>query len=176
MSAQGFGQNGLEKWAHPGAWNDPDMLVIGMLGWGVEPHQTRLTPNEQLTHITLWSMLSSPLLLGCDLSKLTPFQVDLLTNDEVLEVNQDALGQQAARRAADGSLEVWSKKMADGRVAVGLFNRGVTSAKVTARWAELGVSGSKKVRDLWQRRDLGEFKESFTAEVPSHGAVLVSLR
>jgi alpha-galactosidase len=175
MSAQGFGQNGLEKWAHPGAWNDPDMLVIGVLGWGVEPHQTRLTPNEQLTHITLWSMLSSPLLLGCDLSKLDKFQIDLLTNDEVLDVNQDPLGRQAARRSQDGSLEVWSKPMADGSLAVGLFNRGVASARVTAKWADLGLSEKRLVRDLWQRRDLGSFADAFSAEVPSHGAVLVKV-
>jgi alpha-galactosidase len=175
MSSQGFGQNGLEKWAHPGAWNDPDMLVIGVLGWGVEPHPTRLTPNEQLTHITLWSLLSSPLLLGCDLSKLDQFQIDLLSNDEVIDVNQDALGHQAARRAQDGALEVWSKVLFDKTLAVGLFNRGVDRAKITARWQDLGLSGSQPVRDLWQRRDLGRFKNAFSAEVPSHGAVLVKI-
>ena len=175
MSAQGFGQNGLEKWAHPGAWNDPDMLVIGMLGWGVEPHQTRLTPNEQLTHITLWSMLSSPLLLGCDLSKLDQFQIDLLTNDEVLDVSQDALGKQAYRRSQEGPLEVWSKPLSDGTIAVGLFNRGVERARVTANWQDLGLSGSQPVRDLWQRRNLGQHADTFAAEVPSHGAVLVKI-
>jgi alpha-galactosidase len=175
MSAQGFGQNGLEKWAHPGAWNDPDMLVIGMLGWGVEPHQTRLTPNEQLTHITLWSMLSSPLLLGCDLSKLDKFQIDLLTNDEVIDVNQDVLGEQASRKSQEGPLEVWSKPLQGGAIAVGLFNRGVTRAKVTARWSDLGLKGSCPVRDLWQRQDLGSAAVAFTAEVPSHGAVLVKI-
>ena len=153
MSAQGFGQNGLEKWAHPGAWNDPDMLVIGMVGWGVEPHPTRLTPNEQLTHITLWSMLSSPLLLGCDLSKLDKFQIDLLTNEEVLDISQDVLGKQAFRVAQDGVLEVWKKPLADGTVAVGLFNRGLERAKITAKWQDLGITGSQPVRDLWQRRD-----------------------
>ena len=175
MSAQGFGQNGLEKWAHPGAWNDPDMLVIGVLGWGVEPHQTRLTPNEQLTHITLWSMLSSPLLLGCDLSKLDRFQIDLLSNDEVLDVNQDELGKQAARISQEGPLEVWSKPLFDGTLAVALFNRGVDRAKVTARWPDLGRSGSQPVRDLWLRRDLGPRVDAFSAEVPAHGAILVKI-
>jgi alpha-galactosidase len=175
MSSQGFGQNGLEKWAHPGAWNDPDMLVIGMVGWGVEPHQTRLTPNEQLTHITLWSMLSSPLLLGCDLSKLDQFQIDLLSNDEVLDVNQDALGKQAARRSQDGPLEVWSRPLADGTIAVGLFNRGIAAAKVTAKWTDLGLSGSQPVRDLWKRQNVGRYLGEYTADVPSHGAVLVKI-
>ena len=175
MSSQGFGQNGLEKWAHPGAWNDPDMLVIGVLGWGVEPHPTRLTPNEQLTHIALWSMLSSPLLLGCDISKLDQFQIDLLSNDEVIDVNQDALGRQAARRSQDGELEVWSKQLSDGTMAVGLFNRGVEPAKITVKWQDLGLAGTQPVRDLWQRRDLGSFKNAFSVEVPSHGAVLVKI-
>ena len=175
MSTQGFGQNGLEKWTHPGAWNDPDMLVIGVLGWGVEPHQTRLTEDEQVTHITLWSMLASPLLLGCDIAKLTPFQIDLLTNDDVLAVNQDPLGQQAGRRAQEGTLEVWSKKLEDGSLAVGLFNRGIVPAKVTARWQDLGITGPRKVRDLWKQKDLGEFRDSYGAEVPPHGAMLLKM-
>lgn len=149
------------------------MLVIGMLGWGVEPHQTRLTPNEQLTHISLWSLLSAPLLLGCDLSKLDRFEIDMLTNDEVLAVNQDPLGKQASRRSQEGLLEVWSKPLYDGSTAVGLFNRGVSAAKVTARWADLGINGSQPVRDLWQRQELGPVAGSFSAEVPSHGVVLV---
>jgi alpha-galactosidase len=116
------------------------MLVIGMLGWGVEPHQTRLTANEHIT-------LTSPLLLGCDISKLDQFQIDLLSNDEVLDVNQDALGKQAYRRSQDGPLEVWSKPLSDGTIAVGLFNRGVERAKVTAKWQDLGLSGSQPVLD-----------------------------
>ncbi len=171
----GFSQNGLEKWAGPGRWNDPDMLVVGKLGWGLELHATRLTPNEQLTHITLWSLLAAPLLLGCDLAQLDRFTIDLLTNDEVLEVNQDPLGRQAARRAQDGLLEVWSKAMSDGTVAVGLFNRGIESATVQAKWAELGLAGKQPVRDLWQRKELGEFDGVFQAAVPPHGVVLVKV-
>src|SRR5436189_612225 len=89
LESIGFSQNGHERYAGPGHWNDPDMLVVGRLGWGPNIHPTRLTPNEQVTHITLWSLLSSPLLTGCDLNHLDRFTTALLTNDEVLEVNQD---------------------------------------------------------------------------------------
>src|SRR5499427_8377986 len=99
MSKIGFNQNGREKWAGPGHWNDPDMLVVGAVGWGVELHQSRLNPNEQMTHIGLWSLLAAPLFLGCDLSQLDPFTQRLLTNDEVLDVNQDPLGRQGSRKS-----------------------------------------------------------------------------
>ena len=96
MAGIGFAQNGHEKFAGPGHWNDPDMLVVGMVGWG-NLHPTGLTPNEQYTHISLWCLLASPLLIGCDMAQLDDFTLGLLTNDEVLEVNQDPLGKQAAR-------------------------------------------------------------------------------
>ena len=96
MAGIGFSQNGHEKYAKPGHWNDPDMLVVGMVGWG-NLHPTGLTPNEQYTHISLWCLLGSPLLIGCDMAQLDDFTLGLLTNDEVLEVNQDPLGKQAAR-------------------------------------------------------------------------------
>ena len=99
------------------------MLVVGKVGWG-HLHPTRLTPNEQYTHVSLWCLLSAPLLIGADMSQLDPFTFNLLANDEVLAVNQDALGRQAARVAKDGEAEVWAKEMADGSKAVGLFNRG----------------------------------------------------
>jgi alpha-galactosidase len=171
----GFRQNGLEPWAGPGRWNDPDMLVLGALGWGVELHPTRLTPNEQMTHFSLWSLLSSPLLLGCDLSQLDAFSTALLTNDEVLDVSQDPSGRQAARRSQDGLLEVWSKKLSDGSVAVGLFNRGIEAAAVTAKWSDIGVSGKQPVRDLWRRKNLPDSDGAFTATVPAHGTVLVKV-
>lgn len=175
MSKIGFEQAGREKWAGPGRWNDPDMLVVGMLGWGVEPHQSRLNGNEQLTHITLWSLLSAPLLLGCDMSQFDPFTVKLLTNDEVLDVNQDPAGKQAGRRAQEGLLEVWAKPLSDGTVAAGLFNRGIEPARVTAKWSDLGLSGKQPVRDLWQQKSLGVFESAFAATVPAHGAVLVKI-
>jgi len=175
MSGIGFGQNGHEKYAGPGHWNDPDMLVVGKLGWGPNPHPSRLTPNEQITHITLWCLLAAPLLLGCDLSQMDQFTVDLLTNDEVLDVSQDPLGKAAGRRAQEGMTEVWARPLWDGTTAVGLFNRAPVRAVVTAGWADLHLSGRQPVRDLWRQRDLGEFDGSFAASVPAHGAVLVKI-
>jgi len=171
----GFGQNGLEAYAGPGHWNDPDMLVVGKVGWGPTLRDTRLTPNEQVTHITLWSLLAAPLLIGCDLSQLDEFTLAILTNPEVLEVNQDPLGRQAARVAIVGSTEVWMRPLLDGTVAVGLFNRGRAEAKVTASWSDLRLHGPQMVRNLWQRRDEGVFDESFSAVVPRHGAVMVKI-
>jgi alpha-galactosidase len=175
MSQIGFSQAGHEKFAGPGHWNDPDMLVVGKVGWG-RLHPTKLTPNEQYTHISLWCLLCSPLLIGCDMSQLDEFTLSLLTNDEVLEVNQDPLGKQARRVAQAGSLDVWAKEMEDGSVAVGLFNRGEIENKVIAKWSDLGVSGKKIVRDLWRQKDLGEYEDQFSTTVPRHGVVLVQLR
>jgi alpha-galactosidase len=175
MSGIGFGQGGHEKFAGPGHWNDPDMLVVGYVGWSAKVRPTRLSPNEQYTHISLWCLLCSPLLIGCDMSKLDEFTLNLLTNDEVLEVSQDPLGRQAARAAKDGSVEVWAKDMEDGSKAVGLFNRGEDEAKVTAKWTDLGLTGKQQVRDLWRQKDLGTFSAQFETAVPRHGVVLIKL-
>ena len=173
MAGIGFRQNGYEKYAGPGHFNDPDMLVVGKVGWGPSLHPTRLTPNEQYTHISLWCLLASPLLIGCDMTQMDDFTLSLLTNDEVLEVNQDPLGRQAARVAQNGQLEVWAKDMEDGSKAVGLFNRGYSETSVTANWSDLGLAGKQKVRDLWRQKDLGEFTGSFAVSVPRHGVVLI---
>jgi alpha-galactosidase len=172
MSRIGFSQNGHEKYAGPGHWNDPDMLVLGKVGWG-NLHPTHLTRNEQYTHISLWCLLTAPLLIGADMSQLDPFTFNLLANDEVLEVNQDALGKQAARIAKNGETEVWAKKMADGSMAVGLFNRGELPTEVKANWEDLGLTGKHRVRDLWRQGDAGEFESSFAVTVPRHGVCLV---
>jgi len=174
MANIGFSQDGHEKYAGPGHWNDPDMLVVGIVGWG-NTHPSHLTPTEQQTHITLWSLLSAPLLLGCDLSKLDPFTIALMSNDEVLSINQDPLGKPAGRRAKQGSNEVWARPLSDGTIAVGLFNRGSNPAEVTVRWDEIGARGKQPVRDLWQQKDLGEFSDTFTTTVPRHGAVLIKV-
>jgi hypothetical protein len=100
--------------ARPGHWNDPDMLVVGWVGWGPALHHTALTPDEQYTHISLWSLLSAPLLIGCDLARLDPFTLNLLTNDEVLALDQDRLGRQATPRIKEGDVQVWLKDLADG--------------------------------------------------------------
>ncbi|HWH71972.1 MAG TPA: hypothetical protein VNT26_21600, partial [Candidatus Sulfotelmatobacter sp.] len=175
MAGIGFGQAGHEKFAGPGHWNDPDMLVVGYVGWSAKVRPTRLTPNEQYTHISLWCLLCSPLLIGCDMTKLDEFTLNLLTNDEVLEVNQDPLGRQAGRIVSQGGLEVWAKDMEDGSKAVGLFNRSEDAAPITVQWADLGIAGKQKVRDLWQQKDLGTFSGKFQASVPRHGVVLVKI-
>ena len=176
MSGIGFRQAGHEAYAGPGHWNDPDMLVVGWVGWGPSLHPTRLSAHEQITHITLWSLLCSPLLIGCDMTRLDEFTLSLLTNDEVLAVNQDPLGKQAARIKNDGDVEVWAKPMEDGSLAVGLFNRGEKSNPVKVTWGELGLTGPKSVRDLWRQKDLGTVDGEYSAVVARHGASLITLR
>jgi len=175
LSSIAFTQDGHEKFAGPGHWNDPDMLVVGHVGWGPDLRPTRLEPNEQILHITMWCLVSSPLLIGCNLAELDQFTIDLLTNNEVLDINQDPLGKPAGRKAVDGLTEVWARPLWDGTIAVGLFNRHSARSKVTAKWSDLGITGRRPVRDLWQKRDLGEFEGSFETEVPGHGAVLVKI-
>ena len=175
MAGIGFSQNGHELYAGPGHFNDPDMLVVGQVGWGPSLHPTHLTPNEQYTHISLWCLLTAPLLIGCDMTQLDDFTKNLLSNDEVLEVDQDPLGHQAARITQNGDLEVWAKDMEDGSKAVGLFNRGYAAAPVTIKWSDLGLTGQQKVRDLWRQQDLGAFPDAFTTPVPRHGVVLVRI-
>jgi alpha-galactosidase len=172
----GFTQDPWSPHSGPGHWNDPDMLVIGKLGWGKELRNTRLTPDEQYTHITLWCLLSSPLLLGCDLSQLDDFTLGLLTNDEVIAVDQDPLGRQARRVMQDGPAEVWAKDLEDGSKAVGLFNLSDSSVlKVTARRTDVGIAGAYAARDPWRQKDLGRFSNDFAAELPAHGSMLLKL-
>ncbi|MBU0754612.1 MAG: putative Ig domain-containing protein [Planctomycetes bacterium] len=178
VSGIGFSQDQWTPYAGPGHWNDADMLVVGRVGWGPALHPTKLTPDEQYSHISLWCLLACPLLLGCDLAELDGFTLSLLTNDEVIEVNQDPLGEQAGRIKHDEQAEIWSKRMSDGSRAVGLFHIGLFSDSaedVTVLWADLGVSGRQKVRDLWRQKDLGIFEKQFTARVPVHGVVLVKI-
>jgi alpha-galactosidase len=174
MSQKGFGQDKWVRFSGPGHWNDPDMLVVGSVGWG-RPHPTGLTPDEQYTHISIWCLVSAPLLIGCDLGHIDDFTTSLLSNDEVLAVDQDALGKQATAVSKNGDLVVYAKDLEDGSKAVGLFNRGTESATVTANWSDLGVTGKRVVRDLWRQQDVGTFEGKFDAQVPSHGVVLVRL-
>ena len=167
-------QNGHEKDAGPGHWNDPDMLMVGVVGFG-NTHPTRLAPNEQILHISMWCLLSSPLLIGCDMTKLDPFTLALLSNDEALDVNQDPLGKPAGRVAQDGDLEVWSRPLFDGAHAVGLVNGGPFAATVTAKWSDVGLKGRQPVRDLWLHKDVGTYSDSYSVEVPAHGCVLLKV-
>ena len=174
LSEIGFSRDRWAPFSAPGSYNDPDMLLVGHLGWG-KPRPTRLSPNEQYTQISLWCLLAAPLLLGCDLENLDPFTLSLLTNDEVLAVNQDPLCKQATRVARSGSGEVFAKVLEDGSRALGLFNRGDSERRVRVSWSDIGISGAQRVRDLWRQQDLGTFPHGFEASVPRHGVVLVKV-
>src|SRR5579884_1962085 len=165
MSHIGFDlQLHLPPYAGPGHWNDPDMLEIGNGG---------MTDTEYRTHMSLWCLLAAPLLAGNDLRNMSSATRAILTNKEVIAVDQDPLGKEATRVAKEGDLEVWARPLADGSYAVGLFNRGPSPATVTARWADVGFQGKARVRDLWAHADRGEFEGQFSAEVPSHGTVMI---
>jgi len=167
MAYIGFGQEGLDRFAGPGHWNDPDMLEIG---------NGKMNHDEYLTHMSLWCMLAAPLLAGNDLSKMTAETLDILTNPEVVAVDQDQAGIQGYPVAQEGPLEVWVKPLWDGGKAVGLFNRGESAMPVTAHFRDIGIGDQASVRDLWAKRDLGVVRDRFTAVVPKHGVVLVKVR
>jgi alpha-galactosidase len=177
MSSIGFQQTGHEKYAGPGHWNDTDMLVVGMVGWGrgESPRPTQLTPDEQITHISLWALQAAPMLIGADLSQADTFTIDLLGNREVLAVNQDVLGKAAGRIASDGWTQVWARPLEDGTKAVGLFNRGPVPVSMTVKLSDLGLAGSQPVRLLWTQQDAPAVTDAYTATVPRHGAVLVRI-
>ena len=175
MTENGFLNVGPEKPVGPGGWNDPDFLLVGHIRIGEESLPTPLTPNEQYLQVSLWSMLSAPLLVSADLTKLDEFTLNLLTNDEVIAVDQDALGGQCVRVARHGPLEVLAKDLEDGSKAVGLFNRGELQTWMTVKWSDLRINGPRRVRDLWRQKDLGRYQREFRALVPPHGVVLVRL-
>lgn len=172
MSSIGFSHTFRSTFVKPGGWNDPDMLVVGKLGWGPSPRPTRLTPNEQITHITLWSLLAAPLIIGCDLTKLDKFTKALLCNHDVIEVDQDPLGTAATSRIVEGKLEVWARPLWDGTTAVGLFNRGSEKATVTCNLDRLGYRSPQAVRDLWLMKNWAGKRMVLKADVPAHGAML----
>ena len=167
MSAIGFDQNGLEKFAGPGHWNDPDMLEVGNGG---------MSEDEYRTHMSLWAILAAPLMAGNDLSQMTPYTVQLLTNRDVIAVDQDPLGKQGYRIAQEGPFEVWMKPMSDGSKVVGLFNRQSTTEQMTVNFAQLGITGEATIRDLWLQKDVGTAGGSYSAYVPRHGVVLVRIK
>lgn len=174
MSSNGFAQADRGEDVGPGAWNDPDMLVVGRLGWGPALRQTRLTGNEQITHMTLWAMAAAPLLIGCDLSAMDEFTRRLLLNHDVIEIDQDALGKAAKRVYSNGDAEIWARPLADGSYAVALFNRGPAPLRVETNWArDLGSATPHRVRDLWRRKELGTKAKGYAVGLPSHGAVLL---
>jgi alpha-galactosidase len=165
MSKIGFAQDGLAPYAAPGHWNDPDMLEIGNGG---------MTDDEYRTHMSLWSILAAPLLAGNDLRSMSPAILEILTNREVIAVNQDKAGKQGRRVAQSGEQEVWVRPLADGGHAIGMFNRSAAPATVSLKWAELGLKASpKKGRDLWTHRDVMFDGAEYSATVPSHGVMML---
>ncbi len=162
-------QVGIQSYAGPGHWNDPDMLEVGNGG---------MTGTEYRAHFSLWAMLAAPLIAGNDLRNMTPEIHDILTNKEVVAVDQDPLGREGERVAKNGDLEVWAKQMQDGSRAVILLNRGESQQNITVNWRDLGYPEhlSAVVRDLWEHKDLGKFTGSFSAAVVPHGVVMTSIK
>jgi alpha-galactosidase len=179
VSRLGFSQDRWAGYTGPGHWSDPDMLVVGKVGWGPSLHPTHLTPDEQYSHISLWCLLSAPLLLGCDIAQMDDFTLSLLTNDEVLAVDQDPLGKQATQISNDGDKIVYAKTLEEGSFALGFFNRGESETTVGVKWGPWGTlptpdaAAKFEVRDLWRQKDLGKFQGKFDTQVPAHGVVLV---
>ena len=162
-------QVGIGSYAGPGHWNDPDMLEVGNGG---------MTTIEYRSHFSLWAILAAPLIAGNDLRNMTPEIHDILTNQEVIAVNQDPLGREGRRVWKDGDLEVWGKQMLDGSRAVILLNRGGSSQNIAVTWEQIGYTNhlSASVRDLWAHKDLGRSTGKFSAPVESHGVVMVTIR
>ena len=171
-----YSANELHRYGGPGRWNDPDYLLLGYLSdWKGGTAVTPLTPNEQYAHVSLWALVAAPLIFSGDITRLDDFTLGLLTNDEVIDVDQDPLGKPGRRVAKNGDLEIWVRELEDGSKAVGLFNRGDGVAEVAALWADIGVQGGQRVRDLWRQKDLGVHKDSLTAYVARHGVVMVRM-
>ena len=162
-------QAALQPYAKPGHWNDPDMLIVGKVGWSANLRDSRLTPDEQYTHISLWTLLASNMLIGCDLAQLDDFTISLLCNNEVNAVNQDILGIQAKRDIVDGDIQIWTRPLSDGSRAVGIFNVGTEPQKVDfgKYLKELELEGISSVRDLWRQKNLST--SDLRYYIPTHG-------
>ncbi len=170
----GFGQADLAEFAGPGGWNDPDMLVVGWVGgaWGRPLAPTRLTPDEERTHLGLWALLAAPLLLGCDLTRLPVPTLELLSNPEILAIHSDVLGRQARRIRSAGTVELWRKRLADGSSAIGLFNRGDSPASTGVEWPAIGHGADSRARDVWARRAVAD-SGGWHGSLPPHGSAVL---
>jgi alpha-galactosidase len=164
MIAIGFSQAGLSKFAGPGHWNDPDMLEIG---------NGKMSEEEYRTHMSLWVLLAAPLLAGNDLGKMSDADKRILMNTDAIAIDQDSLGIQGDRLYQSGDLDVWTKPLSRGRVAVGLFNRSWSNREVSVDLREIGFQSGTDVRDVWKQKDLGHTSGVFTDTVPKHGVTLL---
>ncbi len=163
-------------YSRPGSWNDPDYIQIGYIGSARgmgEPKPCPLPPAEQYAFMSLWCLMASPLFYSGDMNRLDELTLSVLTNPEVIEVDQDPLGQSARVVHLSKDTFAMVKDMEDGSRAVGLFNRGETAAAVTARWSDLGLRGTQRVRDLWRQKELGMRQLDLRAALPRHGVLLV---
>ena len=175
-----IGMSNAEHWpyARPGEWNDPDYILIGWVG---NAHKmatgtpTDLTPYEQYSYMSMWSLMAAPLIFSGDMAKLDAFTLNVLCNHEIIEVNQDPLGKQARIIRKSDAEFVLAKELDDGSVALGIFNLLDHEKQLSVDWEEIGLSGSQRTRDLWRQQDLGNFKDSFESKVPPHGVMMVRL-
>ncbi len=182
----------LDKWGPfggPGHWNDPDMMILGNVTTGTKLHPTRLTADEQYSHVSLFSLLAAPLLIGCPIEQLDDFTLNLLTNDEVIDIDQDPLGRSGRLVSDENGVQTWLKQLEDGSYAVGLFN--IDDYQKTPqsffRWgdekpkeyvfdfAKLGLKNKWKLRDAWRQKDLGIFTDSFVTNIRHHGVVMLRM-
>jgi len=167
MSDIGFDkQIGLDKYAGPGHWNDPDMLEIGNGG---------MSDAEYRTHMSLWAILAAPLLAGNDVRSMSAETRDILENRDVIAIDQDQSGHEGHRLSKNGDKEVWAKQLSGGDWALGLFNRGDATTTVVTSLASLKIQGTVSARDLWAHSDRGQIQDQLSAEVPAHGVVLMRL-
>lgn len=166
MMFVGFGQQGLQSYAGPGHWNDPDFLQIGNNG---------LNLDEDKTQMSLWSLLAAPLFSSTDLTKLSAAQLAVLTNHDVIAVDRDPRGIQGHRISQDGPVQIWAKPLRDGHMAVGLFNAGESPLPASVNLRQLGYSHPVHARDLWERKDLGVIQGNYATTIPKHGVVLIEI-
>lgn len=180
----GFYQIGLSnarhyEYARPGQWNDPDYILIGHIGNAHQhdepPKPTTLTPSEQYSYMSMWCLMAAPLFYSGDMRYLDEFTLNVLCNAEVIDVDQDPLGIQARPLVQDDETLILAKAMADGSLAVGLFNLAELPREMSVDWSLPGLSGKRLVRDLWRQKDLGTYDGRFTANVSRHGVALVRL-
>jgi alpha-galactosidase len=166
METIGFSQAGLAKYAGPGHWNDPDMLEVGNGG---------MKPDEYKMHMSLWAILAAPLLAGNDLTTMTPETIAILTNKEVVAIDQDSAGKQGDRVWAEGPLEIWARPLSGGSKAVALFNRQSGPLPIELPFSVLGFKGPVHIRDVWAAKDIGIMDGSTTMTVPGHGVILLKI-
>lgn len=182
----------IDKWAPyngPGHWNDPDMMIVGNVTTGSEMHPSRLTPDEQYSHVSLLALLSSPMLIGCPIDQLDSFTLNLLTNDEVISIGQDPMGNSARLVKEMNGIQVWLKPLKDGDYAVGIFNTHDYGKNPVSfiRWgdekpnsfrleiSQLGLTGNWEVRDVWRQQDLFMKDGYIDFLIPYHGVRMLKL-